>query len=205
MRTRSTRPRKFFSSPMGSCTGITARPKRLAQRFQRALKAGAVAVQLIDHQGARQAVLLAEAPDLFRLHFDAGDAMDQHQGGIRRHQRRLRFVHEDVVAGRVDEIDFGLAPLRIGERGADGKLALDFFFVVVGDRGAFVHLAQAVHHARRKEQSGNKLRLAGITVAYQCNIANVFAVVDFHQELLRIRGMAHRFVGRARRQTHILA
>ena len=119
----------------------------VAQGFQRALKAGAVAIQLVDHQGARQAVLFAEAPDLFRLHFDAGHAMDQHQSGIRRHQRRLRFVHEDVVAGSIHEIDFGLSPLGIGERGADGKLALNFFLVVVRDRGAFVHLAQAVHHA----------------------------------------------------------
>ena len=38
----------------------------------------------------------------------------------------------------------------------------------------------------RKEERGNKLRLAGITMPYQCNIANVFPVVDFHQELLRI-------------------
>ena len=173
------------------------RPNAPLQGFQGALKAGAVAIQLIDHQGARQAVLLAEAPNFFRLHFDAGNAMDQQQSGIRRHQRRLRFVHEDVVSGRIHEIDFGLSPLRVSERGADGKLALNFLFVVIRNRGAFVHLAQAIHHACRKEECGNKLRLSGITMAYQCNIANVFAVVDFHQELLRSIGLSIYGCGRA--------
>src|ERR1035438_6180180 len=94
-------------------------------------------------------------------------------------------MHEDVVAGRIHEIDFRFPPLRISQRSADGKLALDFFLVIVRHGRAFVHLAQAIYHACGKEECGNQLRLSSVTMAYQRNIADVFTIVDFHPELLR--------------------
>ena len=126
-----------------------------AKSFERALKAGAVAIQLVDHQRAGQGKLFAEAPHFFRLHFDAGDTVNEQQGAIRRFQRRFRFVHKNVVAGCIHEIDFRFSPLRVGQRSADGKLALDFFLVVVRDGRAFVHLPQTICHTRGKEECGN--------------------------------------------------
>ena len=123
--------------------------------FERALEACPVAVQLIDHQRARQAVLIREFPGLFRLHFHSRHAVDQKQGGVGRHHRAFRLVKEDVVPGRINEIDFGFAPLGVGERHADRDLALNLFLVVIGYGGPLVHFPEPVDHAGREEQRRN--------------------------------------------------
>ena len=122
------------------------------QRCQCAVEAGAFSVHLIHHQHAREAELFAITPRFFGLHLHARHPMDQHQRGIGGHQGGLRFVQKNDVARRVNKIDFGFAPLRVGQGGADGKFALNFFFVVIRDGGAVVHFAQTVHHPRRKQQ-----------------------------------------------------
>ena len=108
MVTRSTTPRKFFSAPMGSCTGTTLRPNSLLHRFQRALEIGQLAVHPVDHDGARQLVLGAVVPDLFGHHLHAGRRVHHHQRRIGRNQRRARLVDERAVARRIQKIDLGL-------------------------------------------------------------------------------------------------
>ena len=162
-------------------------PEGLAQGSERTVKAGAVSVHLVDHERARQPVLFAKPPGLFGLHLDARHRMDHEQRRLCRHQRRLGFVKKDVKARSVDEIDFGLAPFRVRQRRADGKLALDFLLVVVRDGRAVVDLAQPVHHARRIEQRGDQLGLARIAVTDQSDVANVLSLVDFHRNSSRRR------------------
>ena len=64
--------------------------------------------------------LLGGRPDLLGRDFDAGDRVDDDQRGIGHAQRRARVAQEVRHPGRVDEIDFGLVPLGVGEAGGRG-------------------------------------------------------------------------------------
>ena len=75
---------------------------------------GPLAVHLIDQQDAGIAEFLGEVPAFFRLHFDARDGVDDDQGRVGDAHRSLGVVDEDVVTGRVDEVQLRLVPL--GER-----------------------------------------------------------------------------------------
>ena len=54
--------------------------------IERALKIGALAVQLIDHNGAWKLEIVGERPDLLGLDFDAGHAIHHHQRRFGGHQ-----------------------------------------------------------------------------------------------------------------------
>src|SRR4051812_15146954 len=56
----------------------------------------------------------------------------------------------------------------------------DFFFVVVGDGGAFVHLAEAVHGARIEEEGCGQLRFARTAVPDESHVPDVGCVIDLH-------------------------
>ncbi len=77
--------------------GTAVRPKFSWTLSRARSKIGALAIQLIDHDGAREFELFGEGPDLFGLHFDAGDAIDHDQGGIGGDQGAARIVNKDVV------------------------------------------------------------------------------------------------------------
>src|SRR5215472_17055831 len=66
----------------GDRDGHRSAPEYALHVLQGALAIGAVAVQAIEHDGAREIELIGEAPDLFRLHFDAGDAVHQHERSV---------------------------------------------------------------------------------------------------------------------------
>ena len=55
MRTRSTTPLKSLSEPMGRWIGNGGAAEERLDAFERALEAGAFAVELVDHDGAREA------------------------------------------------------------------------------------------------------------------------------------------------------
>ena len=82
-------------------------------------------------------------PQLLGLHFDAGDGIDDDDGGFGDAERGARVGQEVGEPGRVDDVDFGLLPLGVGEAGGERVLAGDFFFVEVGDGRAVVDPADA--------------------------------------------------------------
>ena len=110
MRIRSTTPVNSRSDADGDLDGHRGSPESLLNALQRAAEVGALPVELVDDDGAGQLVFVGELPDLFGLHLHAGDRVYHDQGGIRRHQGRARVVDEDVVAGRIEEVDLGLFP-----------------------------------------------------------------------------------------------
>ena len=57
----------------------------------------------------------------------------------------------------------------------EGVLAGDLFFVVVGDRRAVVHAAEAVDSAGIEQQRGEQLRLAGAAMADERDISQAGA------------------------------
>ena len=52
------------------------------QRLERAVEAGALAVQPIDDDDSRQSERGGFGPQLLGLHFDAGDSIDDDDGGF---------------------------------------------------------------------------------------------------------------------------
>ncbi len=77
-------------------------------------------------------------------------------------------------------IDLGLAPLHVGQAGANRHLARNFFFVVIGGGRAIVHAAQARGCARGKQHGRDQRGFAGVPVAHHGNVANVCAFINFH-------------------------
>ena len=171
---------KSRSDADGDLDGHGGAAEGVLHALQGALEVGALAVQLIDDDGARQLEIVGETPDLLGLHLDAGHAVDHHQRGIGGDQGRARIVNKDVVAGSIEEVDLGLFPLRHGDGGRDRDFALDFLLVEIGDRIALIHAEQAVGGAGGEEQTGGERRLAGIAVAHHTDVPDVLAFVDFH-------------------------
>ena len=114
------------------------------ERFHHAVEVGALAVHAGADDDARQRELVVVMPNALGHDLDAADRVDHDQGGFDRGHGHLGFMDEHVEAGSVDEVDLGLAPLDEGGGGGDGHRARDFFFVVIGDGGAFIDPAEAL-------------------------------------------------------------
>ena len=65
---------------------------------------------------ARRLVFFAIIPHPLGDDFHAGHAIDHNDRRIDHRQHHLGFVDEHVEAGRVEDIDLGLAPLHVGQR-----------------------------------------------------------------------------------------
>ena len=78
----------------GEMNGDGGAAEELLDAFESALEAGAFAVELINNDGAGKIEFVGEAPHLFGLDFDAGDAIDQHQGGVGGDQRASGVIDE---------------------------------------------------------------------------------------------------------------
>ena len=135
--------------------------QRAVNRLQRALEARALAIEPIDDDEPRQPGLLGGLPGFFGLHLHARDRVDDDDRGVGDAQRRARVGEKVRDARRVDEVDFGLVPLGVGEAGGERVLAGDFFFVEVGDGGAVVDLAEPVDRAGIEEGGRGELGFSG--------------------------------------------
>ena len=180
MRTRSTTPVKFRSSPIGSWIGTISRAQSRCSDSQRALEARAVALEPVDGDDPRQVERRRLGPQLLGLDFDAGDGVHHDQGALDDAEGRAGVGQEVGEAGGVDEVDLGFLPLGVGQAGREGVLAGDGFFVKIGDGGALVHLAEAVDRAGGEQHGGDELGLAASAVADHRHVADACSVVDLH-------------------------
>src|SRR6185295_4656851 len=96
----------------------------------------------------------------------------------------MRVVNEDVVAGRVEEIDFGFFPFGVGHGSGDADLPLDLLFVEVGNGVPLGHPRQPAGGAGRVQQGGGERSLAGIAVAHHTDVPQILAFVGFHWKML---------------------
>ena len=155
------------------------------ERLEGAGEARPVAIDPVDHDDAREVVLLRVGPDLLGLHLDSGHRVDHHQGRVGHAQGRARLGQEVGVAGGVEEIDLGLSPLPVGEAGLQADLPLDLVGVEIGGGGAVVHPAEAVQGPHVVEHGGGQGGLAAAPVAHEGDVADARSVVDLHLLLLR--------------------
>ncbi len=155
--------------------------ERRVNRLQRPLEARALAIEAIDDDQARQPGLVGRLPCFLRLYLHARHGVDDHNRRIGDPQRRARVRQEVRHARCVDEVDFGLVPLGVGEAGRERVLARDLFVVVVGDRGAVVDFSEPVDRACVEQGGRCELSLSGCAVADQRHIPDVSRVIDLHR------------------------
>ena len=152
------------------------------ERLQRSLEAGALAVDPVQDDEARQPELVGGGPDFLGLHHDAGHGVDDDDRGVGDGERRARVAQEVADARRVDEIDFLFIPFGIRQAGGERMFPRDFFFVEVGHGRAFVDLAEAVDHAGIGEHRRRELSLPRSAVADERDVSDGRSVVHLHIE-----------------------
>jgi hypothetical protein len=122
--------------------GLGAQP--VAHHLHDVLEIGAHAVHLVDERDARDVVLVGLAPHRLGLRLDAADGAEHGDRAVEDAQRALDLDGEVHVAGRVDDVDAVVTPVRGGGGGGDGDSALALLLHPIHRGGAFVHLARAM-------------------------------------------------------------
>ena len=178
---RSTTPVKPASLPIGSWSGHEPALQPLLQRLERAVEVGALAVEAVDDDRARQGVLVGELPDLLRLHLHARHRVHHHDRGARHAQPRARVGDEVAVPGRVDQVEAVALVVAEGDRGVQRDLALDLVGVEVGGGGAVVHLAEPGGGPACEQDRLDQGGLAHAAVAHERDVADLG---DVHAYLL---------------------
>ena len=166
--------------PDGQLNRNDSTPAVAMQGLECPLEAGAIALQPADDDEAGELQGGGLGPELFGLHLDTGDRVDDDQGAFADAKRGAGISEEVGEAGRVDDVDFGVLPLGVGETGGECVLTGDFFVVEVGDGGAVVDLPDAVDRAGHEEHRGHQLCLAAPAVPDHRNVADAGRVIDLH-------------------------
>ena len=150
------------------------RVEAVADHLDAALEVGADAVHLVDEADPRHVVLVRLAPHRLGLRLDTGDGVEHGDRAVEDAQRALDLDGEVDVAGRVDDVDLAVAPLRSRGGRGDRDAALLLLDHVVHDRGAFVHLTDLVRAARVVEDPLGRRGLARVDVSHDPDVAGLF-------------------------------
>ena len=149
------------------------RAEAIDHRLHAFVEVRADAVHLVDVGDARHVILVGLAPDGLRLGLDAGDRVEQRDRAIEYAQRALNLDREIDVAGRVNDVDAVVLPLRGGGGRGDRDAALLLLFHPVHDRRALVDLADLVRAPGVVEDALGRRRLAGVDVRHDPDVAGV--------------------------------
>ena len=164
----------------GEVDGDGGASEELLDAGEGALEIGALAIQLIDHDGAGELELVRRRTRPFRSGLRRRRRRRPDEGGIGGDQSAAGVVDKDVVAGSIENVDLGLLPLGHGDGSRDRDFALDFLLVKISDRVALIDTEEAVGGSGGEKQRGSERGLAGIAVAHYTNVPDILAFVDFH-------------------------
>ena len=160
--------------------GDAALRELLLQLPERAEEVGALAVEHVDEEEARDPELLGALPDPRRSHLDAHHAAEDDERALDHPQRAARLALEARVAGDVDQVDLPLLPLGVGERERDRHPALLLVVVPVRDRRARVDRAEPVRLAGLEEQRLDERGLARAAVSDDGDVADLSGLESGH-------------------------
>jgi hypothetical protein len=144
-----------------------------AQRLQRAEEVGALPVEAIDDDGARQIELAGELPDLLRLHLDTGHRVHDHHRPLDHAQAGARVGDQVPVARRVDQVDPVALVVAVSDRGVDRDLPLDLVGIEIGGGAAVVDLAQPIDRAGGEQHRLHQRGLADTPVPHDPDVADL--------------------------------
>ena len=71
------------------------------------------------------------------------------------------------------------------EAAAAARRTRDFFIVVIGHRGSFVHATEPIDRAGVEQHRGGELCLPGAAMTDQCDVPDAYCVIDLHGGALR--------------------
>ena len=137
------------------------------------IEVGALAVEHVDEDDARELLLVGALPDASRVDLDAHDAAEDDDDSFDDPQRRERVGLEARVAGRVDEVDLAVFPLEVTERAREGHPALLLVLVPVGDGRALLDGAEPVRLPGLEEQRLDERRLPDAAVSGDGDVADL--------------------------------
>ncbi len=153
--------------------GDALRRELVPKRFERAEEVGALAVEHVHEDDAREAELVGELPRARRTHLDAHDRGDGHERALDDTRGAAQLALERRIAGNVDEVDLPVLPLGVLERHRDGELPLVLVLVGVRDRRARFDRAEPVDLARLEEERLDERRLSRPAVADDGDVADL--------------------------------
>ena len=140
---------------------------------ERPEEVGALPVEHVDHQDAREAELLGKPLHPRRADLEAHHPRDDDERALDHAEGTTCLTLERRVAGTVEEVDLASLPLRVGERERDRELPLLLVLVRVGDRGAGLDRPEPVHLTRLEEQRLDERRLSRSAVADDGDVADL--------------------------------
>ena len=136
-------PRTSCSEPIGISVATTWLPKAPLQRLEGAEEVGALAVEHVDEDEPRQALLVGALPEPLGVDLDPHHGVDDDDRGVGDAQRGDRVGDEARLARGVDQVDLAAVVLEGGDGGADRHLPLLLVGLVVGDGGAVLDACRA--------------------------------------------------------------
>ena len=157
--------------------GHDVRAEGVLEGVQRAVEVGALAVEHVDEDHARQVQLGRARPEALRGHLDAHHGVDDEDGGLAHSQRAQRVGDEARLARGVEEVDLALVPLERAQGGRDRHLARLLVGVRVRDRGPVGDAAEARHGAGLEEQRLVQGGLSTAAVADKGDVADAIRLV----------------------------
>jgi len=158
-----------------------------------AVEVGALAVEHVDEDDARELVLLGALPDAGRVDLDAHDAAQHDDDALDDPQRRIRVGLEAGVAGRVDEVDLPVVPLEMAERAGERHAAFLLVLVPVGGRRPLLDSPEPVRLSRLEEQRFDERGLPDAAVAGDGDVPDLGGLGGSHTgPVLLVVSCAHR-------------
>jgi hypothetical protein len=148
----------------------------LLQRLERAEEVGALAVEAVDHDRAREIVLVGELPDLLGLHLHPRDRVHHDHRGAGHAQAGAGVGDEIAVSGRVDQVQAIAVVIAEGHRGVERDLALDLVGIEVGGGRAVVDPSEPRGRAAAEQNGFDQRGLPHPAMADECHVANLAGV-----------------------------
>ncbi len=137
----------------------------LAELVEHDEEVGALAVEHVDEEDAGETELLGAVPEPRRLHLHPVHAVQDEEGALDDAECGDRVRLKARIAGRVDEVQLAVLPLRVADRGGQRHLALLLVLVPVGDGRPLLDCAEPVRRAGLKEHGFDEGRLASPPMA----------------------------------------
>ena len=153
--------------------GDALRRELRAELLERAEEVGALAVEHVDEDDARESEVGRELPRARRPDLDAHDPGHGQERALDDPRGRPELALEARIARDVDEVQLPPLPLGPRERRRDRELALVLVLVRVRDRRARLDRAEAVDGARLEEQRLDERRLSRPAVADDGDVADL--------------------------------
>ena len=154
------------------------------------LPAGVLAVQPADDDRPGHLALLGQAPGRIRAHLHPRRGVNQDQGRVGGGHAGDHLSQEVGVAGGVDQIDPGRLTARrqveADDGGAAAHAALLLVRIEVGDGVAVFHPALPADRAGGEGQRLHQRGLAGATVGYENDVADLGGADAHGPDLLQV-------------------